>query len=166
MVATWKNLADASSIEVYVVSAADERRLDRTLSGQATSVVVSNTLLTDRLGLTFTFSGNGKCYSSPMQLCTPGGPPGWKYLIGDCDGNSNYDITDAIFSLNRLFRGGKESLCGPSCDANSDFAFNLADVIFTLHNLFQGGPPPGGNFPLCDETASGEPTCSESTCNR
>lgn len=166
LVATWKNLTDASYIEVYIVNVADEQRLDRTLSGQATSVAVTGTSVTDRIALRFLYSGKGSCYSSPLQVCTPTPPPGWKYLLGDCDGNSNFDITDAIFSLNHLFRGGNESPCAPGCDSNSDSVFNLADAIYSLNHLFRGGPTPAGRYPQCDETAPGEPTCSQTTCNR
>ncbi len=162
---TWKNLTQAGYIEVYILGLADDLRLAKTLPGEAVSVSINGTIATDRLALRFYYEG-ATCYSSQLQVCVPTPPPGWKYLLGDCDSNSNVDITDAIFSLGHLFRGGQPSRCAPACNVNLDSGFNLADPIYLLSHLFRGGPPPAGSYPECDTTVPSEETCGEDTCNR
>lgn len=84
---------------------------------------------------------------------------------GDCDADSVLNITDAVFLLEYLFRGGGSPRCQDACDANDDGKPDITDAIFVLNHLFLGGdapPAPGascGPDPTADSTS-----CDHSTC--
>lgn len=84
-------------------------------------------------------------YSSPAfaVLCAERLPT---FLRGDCNGSGSVNITDPIFLLNHLFRGGPRWFCDDACDADDDGNLNLNDAVAILRHLFQGAgslPPPG-----------------------
>jgi hypothetical protein len=84
---------------------------------------------------------NADNYYSPFYtpLCTARLPT---FLRGDCDGNSRLNITDPIYTLNHLFRGGERWFCDDACDANDDGELNISDPIALLNYLFASGRPP------------------------
>ncbi|MBI4606686.1 MAG: hypothetical protein HY721_32380 [Planctomycetes bacterium] len=61
---------------------------------------------------------------------------------GDCDANAAVNITDAIFGLEGLFKGGRQPDCPDACDTDDNGAVNLTDMVVLLTYLFRGGPPP------------------------
>lgn len=68
------------------------------------------------------------------------------FLRGDCNASGSVNITDPIFLLNHLFRGGPRWFCDDACDADDDGRLNLTDAVAILRHLFQGAgnlPPPG-----------------------
>jgi hypothetical protein len=65
-----------------------------------------------------------------------------EFLRGDSNENGNVDISDAIFTLNWIFRGAEEPSCWDSADANDDSQIDISDVIYTLLYLFREGPSP------------------------
>jgi hypothetical protein len=162
---TWKNTGVADYIEVYAIDPSDTARLLLTVAGQATGANVEGTARDDRLGILAHFSESGACFAGQFVLCTPTLPTGNKYQTGDCDGSTNYDLTDAVFSLNYLFRGGSGPPCEEACNTNRDSIFNLSDPIYTLNHLFLGGPQPPGKYPKCEEGyPEGDPSCAVATC--
>jgi DNA-binding beta-propeller fold protein YncE len=76
-------------------------------------------------------------------------PRGPRLLRGDCDGDGRLDLTDAVFTLNWLFHGGRRPPCEAACDASGEGTLNVTDPIRILRFLFLGGPPPG-NYPECE----------------
>jgi hypothetical protein len=80
-------------------------------------------------------------YSSPpfTPLCLARIPA---FRRGDCDGSRKINITDTIFSLNHLFRGGPRWFCDDACDSNDDGNVNITDVVYTLNYLFRSGDAP------------------------
>jgi len=58
---------------------------------------------------------------------------------GDCDNDGRVTITDSIFELDHLFRGGARWYCDDACDANDDGATDLSDAVSILRALFVGG---------------------------
>jgi hypothetical protein len=64
------------------------------------------------------------------------------FIRGDsnCDGST--DLSDSVWSLNFLFRGGPAPCCGDSADANDDGNVDISDPVRTLNFLFRGSPPP------------------------
>lgn len=83
------------------------------------------------------------------------------FLRGDSNGDGRRDLTDAIFGLDFLFRGGPEGPCEDAHDANDDGKADIADPIRLLQLLFQSGdglPPPypdAGPDPTPDELGCG-----------
>ncbi|MCJ7457675.1 MAG: right-handed parallel beta-helix repeat-containing protein [candidate division Zixibacteria bacterium] len=68
-------------------------------------------------------------------------------LCGDVIQDSNINVTDVVYLVNYLFKGGPAPLCPPSpyldcADANGDETVSVADVIYLINYLFKGGPRP------------------------
>jgi hypothetical protein len=64
------------------------------------------------------------------------------YLPGDATGNLVVDVSDAVFLLNYLFKGGPVPNPKSSGDVNQDCVVDVADAIYVLNYLFKGGNPP------------------------
>ncbi len=86
---------------------------------------------------------------------------------GDVDGSGAVQLTDAVFLLDYLFRGGPPPPCDDAADANDDGGANLADAVTVLDYLFRGGrrpPDPGpdgcGLDPTPDSLSCMEERCS------
>jgi hypothetical protein len=164
VVLTWTTLARPSEIEVYIVAPDDGLTKAKTLPGAATSATIDGTTSADRAGLRFVYMEEGLCFSSEVMVCTPPPPPAFKFTRADCDASADLDLTDGVFSLDFLFRGGPPPPCEAACDSNFDGRFDLADPVYTLNYLFLGGPPPMGRRPQCDETSPAD-SCVRSTCS-
>ncbi|MFN0060038.1 MAG: PQQ-dependent sugar dehydrogenase [Planctomycetota bacterium] len=63
-----------------------------------------------------------------------GGAPSFRR--GDCNGDAQLNLADAIFLLSRIFSGGATGSCDDACDGNDDGAINIADVIRILGAFF------------------------------
>lgn len=77
-------------------------------------------------------------------------PTGFDFRRGDCNGDANFNLTDAVVLLGFLFPNTPPSpplACEDSCDANDDGSLNLSDAIALLGALF-GFPP----VPLVEPT--------------
>jgi Tol biopolymer transport system component len=70
--------------------------------------------------------------------------PSWgrRCSSGDADSSGSIDVSDAIYILNYLFRGGPAPKPLMSGDSNNDNEISLADAIYLLNYLFRGGPMP------------------------
>ena len=79
---------------------------------------------------------------------------------GDCDGSAGEDITDAIFLLDHLFRGGRMPGCIDACDLNDDGGADLSDAVYLLRYLFTGGAAPPAPGTACGE----DPTADALEC--
>ncbi|MCJ7458375.1 MAG: S8 family serine peptidase [candidate division Zixibacteria bacterium] len=64
-------------------------------------------------------------------------------LWGDASGDNKVNVSDVIFLINYLFKGGPQSNPPYIGDANCDHAITVADVVYLVSYLFKGGPPPG-----------------------
>jgi hypothetical protein len=67
------------------------------------------------------------------------------FVRGDANADSTVNITDPIFVLLYLFRGGTCPTCLDSADADDNGAVQITDAIVLLNCLFGGGgplPPP------------------------
>jgi hypothetical protein len=77
---------------------------------------------------------------------------------GDSSGDGKTDLSDAVYTLNYLFRGGPEPDCLEAADNDDSGAINVTDPVRLLNHLFQGGPapePPGPGG--CGEDRPGSP---------
>lgn len=88
-------------------------------------------------------------------------PP--SFIRGDANDNEMMSISDPIYLLEYLFRGGPVPPCEDSADANDDGSLDVADAIKILLYLFAGGsiPPPSPPGP-----AGFDPTLDELGCLR
>ena len=78
-----------------------------------------------------------------------GGCAPFRFLRGDCNGDANVDLSDAVCTLNWLFAGGEAPGCLAAANTNGDAAVNLPDAIHALNFLFVAGPPPAEPYPAC-----------------
>lgn len=98
-----------------------------------------------------------------------GSPPQPRLIFrrGDCDTNGVVNLTDAIFGLNYLFKGGVEPTCADATDTDDDGKVSLTDMIQILNFLFKGGGPPmapGAEICGLDPTDDGLSLCDYPAC--
>jgi len=85
---------------------------------------------------------------------TPGGDAAWRtflYLLlhqegfyrGDVNQDGKLNVTDVIYLINYLFKGGPSPIEFKSqADVNCDGNTNVTDVIYIINRMFKGGPAP------------------------
>ncbi|HVP36260.1 MAG TPA: SBBP repeat-containing protein [Terriglobales bacterium] len=61
---------------------------------------------------------------------------------GDANGDSLLNVSDAVYLVNYLFKGGHPPDPVKAGDANCDTKVTIADVVFLINYLFKGGPAP------------------------
>lgn len=71
------------------------------------------------------------------------------FVRGNCDGDADLNITDAIFLLGYLFLGTAEPSCLEGCNSDDDDQITITDAIIILGFLFTGGAPPAPPYPDC-----------------
>ncbi len=64
------------------------------------------------------------------------------FLRGDANGDGVITISDVVFLVSYLYRGGPAPDPWEAGDANSDGQINLGDVVYLISYLFREGPPP------------------------
>ncbi|MCJ7786426.1 MAG: M28 family peptidase, partial [Desulfobacterales bacterium] len=65
------------------------------------------------------------------------------YMIGDANRDGQLNVSDAIYLINYLFKGGPAPNPIQTGDVNCDGKINVSDVVYLINYLFKGGPPPG-----------------------
>jgi hypothetical protein len=69
------------------------------------------------------------------------------FLSGDVNGDGEITVSDVVYLINYLFKGGASPECPDpyiSCsDVNCDGQVSVADVVYLINYLFKGGPAPG-----------------------
>jgi len=61
-----------------------------------------------------------------------------QFIRGDTNKDDKVDLSDAVYLLNFLFKGGKPVECLDTADANDDGIADISDAIEILHVLFGG----------------------------
>ncbi len=65
-----------------------------------------------------------------------------KYITGDANGDRVVNVTDVIYLINYLFKGGSAPIPVSAGDVNCDSFVNVTDVVYLINYLFKGGPKP------------------------
>ncbi len=78
---------------------------------------------------------------------TPSAHAAETFIRGDVDGDGKITITDAVNTLNYLFKSGSEPGCLDAADVNDDGKIDVADAIGGLNYLFMGANAPPAPFP-------------------
>ena len=63
-------------------------------------------------------------------------------LCGDTNGDKKIDISDVIFLINYLFKGGPAPYPLAVGDVDCDYKVLVSDAIYLINYLFKGGPEP------------------------
>jgi hypothetical protein len=87
---------------------------------------------------------------------------GSSFIRGDSNGDGRVDSSDAVTTLEMLFRRGDAAGCRAAADANGDFRIDVSDAAFTLGFLFRGGASPGSPYPDCGRGGVGDLDCETS----
>ena len=99
------------------------------------------------VNLEFTTSGDGRVVEPLALSGTVIARPAPLFLRGDTDQSGTIQLTDAVFLLDYLFRGGRVPSCEDAADANDDGSIDISDGILILRFLFSGGDRPRAPFP-------------------
>jgi len=70
-----------------------------------------------------------------------------QFIRGDSDRNGDVNLTDAIVTLNHLFKGVPVASCLDPLDSDDSGEIDITDAIYLLRYLFQGGSAPPAPFP-------------------
>jgi hypothetical protein len=93
-------------------------------------------------------------YIAVLQKEDPDDNEGWRHFLfnilhqegfyrGDVNKDGNLNISDVIYMINYLFKGGPKPIEFTSqLDVNCDGETNVSDVIYTINYLFKGGLAP------------------------
>jgi hypothetical protein len=64
------------------------------------------------------------------------------YVCGDADYNRSSNITDAVYIINWVFKGGPGPVVMDAADANCNGAANISDAVSIINWIFKGDSPP------------------------
>ena len=106
--------------------------------------------------LTFDVAAEDACPDPLPESLQEGGGGSltqYTFLRGDCTGDSNVDLSDAVCALNWLFRETAMPGCIAALNTNGDADVNITDAVSLLNFLFAGGPAPVAPFPDCGPAA-------------
>jgi len=105
---------------------------------------------------------NAACVESHAEPQLPPPPrDDGRFVRGDVNGDGDVDMTDAIATVDWLFRGGRASDCFDAVDANDDGRIDLADAFRVINHLLRGAAAPSAPYPVAglDTTADTLPPC-------
>jgi hypothetical protein len=67
---------------------------------------------------------------------------GYYYENADANGDDQMNISDAVYIINHVFKGGPPPDPWLSADANCNLEVNISDAVVIINHVFKGGPPP------------------------
>jgi hypothetical protein len=71
----------------------------------------------------------------------------YHFAYGDANGDFKVTVSDVVYLVNYLFKGGPEPWLLMS-DVNADDKVTVSDVVYLVNYLFKGGPAPLEPNPL------------------
>src|SRR5437867_3261099 len=97
-------------------------------------------------------------------LCGDGMPASSQisFKRGDANADGQTDMSDAVFALLHLFRGGTEPPCLKSADVDDSGGLDVTDAVYLLLYLFAGGAAPPSPFFACGSDATDDPLSCQS----
>jgi hypothetical protein len=64
------------------------------------------------------------------------------FFHGDDNCDGKVSVSDVVYEINYLFKGGPPPCPYEVGDVNCDLKKSVSDVVYTINYLFKGGPPP------------------------
>jgi hypothetical protein len=71
----------------------------------------------------------------------------FQFLCGDVNGDGKVTVSDVIYLINYLFKGGPPPVPLKAGDVNCDGKETVSDVVYKINYLFKGGPKPCQDCP-------------------
>jgi len=62
-----------------------------------------------------------------------------QFLCGDANGDGKVTVSDVVYMINYLFKGGPPPVPLKAGDVNCDGKETVSDVVYTVNYLFKGG---------------------------
>ncbi|MFW9842199.1 MAG: dockerin type I domain-containing protein [Candidatus Thorarchaeota archaeon] len=69
------------------------------------------------------------------------------FLCGDSNGDGSINVSDAVFLINYVFKGGPPPDPLEAGDANCDSGISVADAVYIINFVFKSGPDPCAGCP-------------------
>ncbi|MFH0931535.1 MAG: S8 family serine peptidase, partial [Candidatus Zixiibacteriota bacterium] len=66
----------------------------------------------------------------------------YSFITGDVNRDGRTSVSDVVFLINYLLKGGPEPHLYYRGDVNCDQAVSISDVVYLINYLFKGGTPP------------------------
>jgi hypothetical protein len=84
---------------------------------------------------------------------------------GDANADGSVNLSDAVATLNWLFRGTTAVGCEAAADSDGNLRLNLSDPVRLLNHLFLGGPAPAAPYPDCGAAEGTALGCNRGGCD-
>lgn len=84
-----------------------------------------------------------------------------EFRRGDANADGQFDLSDAVYTLEYLFVGGPVPSCMKTADADDDGRLLIGDAIYFLGYLFQSRPAPPEPFTGCGN----DPSADDLSCH-
>ena len=62
-------------------------------------------------------------------------------IPGDVNSDGKVSVSDVVYLILYLFKGGAEPFPPCKADVNDDSKVSVSDVVWLINYLFKGGPP-------------------------
>jgi hypothetical protein len=62
-------------------------------------------------------------------------------IPGDANSDGKVSVSDVVYLISYLFKGGAEPFPPCKADVNDDGKVSVADVVYLINYLFKGGAP-------------------------
>jgi len=86
-------------------------------------------------------------YSSVLGEYVPDFQVGGIYVVetlwGDANRDGDVSVSDVVYLINFLFKGGPPPNPFNIVDTNCDGEVSISDAVYLVNYLFKGGPEPG-----------------------
>jgi hypothetical protein len=147
----WQKAIDLINLGLYNDTVIYDLYLSRSIVFNPDSTIVYDSLpdttLTNSLGL--------KLWYWKVKAYDRWGAVRWSdqtwsfyvYLCGDCNGDGTITVSDVVYEINYLFKGGFAPKPAISGNVNCDDKNNISDVVYLINYLFKGGPKPCQDCP-------------------
>ena len=64
------------------------------------------------------------------------------YMYGDANGDQVCNVSDAVYIINYVFKGGPAPTPEAAGDADCNTLINVSDAVYIINYVFKGGPEP------------------------
>jgi uncharacterized delta-60 repeat protein len=115
----------------------------RRYNGPGNSADEANAIAVDGSGnvyVTGTSLGSGASYDYATLKY-------FQFWCGDANGDNKVTVSDVVYMINYLFKGGPPPIPLKAGDVNCDGKETVSDVVYTVNYLFKGGLKPCQNCP-------------------